>query len=80
VNRAYALLLRSQWQDAEQLAKQVLATDPTDQFAVYIAAEACNQRNDADTARKYTATLDRNLVTDPALAELGAVLAPRSKE
>jgi len=76
VTRAYGLLLQSKWQDAEQLAKQALAADPTDQFAVYVAAEASHQRKDDVAARKYLSNLQVALFTDPALSELASALAP----
>jgi len=76
VMRAYALLLQSKWEDAEQLAKQALALDPTDQFAVYVAAEASYQRKDDIGARKYLGNLQVALFTDRALSELASVLNP----
>jgi hypothetical protein len=67
---AYGLLLDKRWVDAEETALAAVTANPTDQFAMYIAAEAAVQRNDRITARKYLSELPKGAVTEPALSAL----------
>jgi len=81
VCRAYALLLSTdKWRAAEYYAKQALAIDKTSQFACYIAAEACRQRQDDAGAKAYLATLVSaiapNVITDPLLCRLNRAVNP----
>jgi hypothetical protein len=76
VCRAHALLLLDKWRPAEYYARQALALDKTSQFASYLAAEACYQRNDHTAAQQCIAALAPNLITDPALCRLNRRLNP----
>jgi tetratricopeptide (TPR) repeat protein len=74
--RAYGLLLQSQWIDAEEAARQAIAANKADQFALYVAAEAALQRQDLPTARKYLQEIQPAPVIDPALVDLIKGLPP----
>jgi hypothetical protein len=85
VTRAYGALLQSKWHEAEQLAKQAItasekqtitASDPADQYACYIAAEAAVQRYDEDQARQYLAKFQSVHIEDAALNTLAAHFMP----
>ena len=65
--RAYGLLLMSRWFDAEEAAREVLAADATDQFALYVAAEAALQRGDLTATLKYVEDARQITIVDPAL-------------
>jgi len=65
--RAYGWLLLSKWLDAEQAARTVLETDKTEQFALYVAAEAALQRGDIMVAHKYCTDAHQIAIVDPAL-------------
>jgi len=65
--RAYGLLLRSKWLDAQEAAEEVLEIDRTDQFALYVAAEAALQRQEFAAALKHVETAQQLTIADPAL-------------
>jgi tetratricopeptide (TPR) repeat protein len=67
--RAYGLLVLSQWFDAESAALEALETDASDQFAIYVAAEAAFQRGDSVAALKYFRDAQQTTVIDPDLQD-----------
>ena len=64
---AYGLLLLCRWFDAEEAARALFEADATNQFAMYIAAEAALQRGDLTVAVKYVKRAEATIVLDPAL-------------
>ena len=74
--RAYGLLLLARWLDAEDAAVKAFAANKSDQFALYVAAEAALQRQAMATARQYLKNLTPATSTDPALSDLVAALMP----
>jgi hypothetical protein len=74
VTRAYGALLQSKWREAEDLAKLALNSEPVDQYARYIAAEAILQRCGKDKARQYLEELQLVPMEDAALIALAAHL------
>jgi hypothetical protein len=71
VCRGYALLLDGKHhRDAEYCARQALNLDKTSEFACYVAAEACLQRQDKIAAQHYLTAFGIMPITDIALDSL----------
>jgi hypothetical protein len=64
------LLLLLRFREAELFARSALTLNKTNEFACYVAAEACLQRTDSVAAHGYIHDYAPAKISDEALLEL----------